>query len=506
MDSNKKLRLMCALLTCATVIFFQTSLMAQHRGDNLSFQGLSFQDNISAKASAMGGAVMAVPGDISSLWYNTSGLARISSIQISINGNSNESEWRESQDYFPNRQFVTLPLYLDGLYTPLRVNSGRWDYELYRDTVNPYIVRAPKLGLDPYSKDAADWTKSDRTSAFKNAAVAVPFEAFDYKFVAAAGYLRTNILDYDRNDTYLSPFYTSYDYESGLKWVNGVDTLVMKWSRFIRQRKGSMNTINAGISSEPIENVMFGIGTAVSFGRSDDFQSLVRIGDFHLIQAENFSFYFVDTSTTISGTSKYSSIAFNVSTMIDLDKVKLGLRVDLPYTLSRKWDYIRTEKGADTIPATESKMTGTDKLKMPAIYYAGISFQPLKAFKVCFSYTVAPYTKASYTIASGDSSFRKWADQKTLSLGMSYEVNKYVTLMTGYRSIPEVFVPDGAAVRTHGPEANSYNLGASINTIWGTVDMACEYRMLKYYDSYFSNTNYAYESTVSLLLGYTYKF
>ena len=39
-------------------------LMAQHRGDNLSLQGMSGKNDVSVKASAMGGAFTAVTGDI----------------------------------------------------------------------------------------------------------------------------------------------------------------------------------------------------------------------------------------------------------------------------------------------------------------------------------------------------------------------------------------------------------------------------------------------------------
>jgi len=125
---------------------------------------------------------------------------------------------------------------------------------------------------------------------------------------------------------------------------------------------------------------------------------------------------------------------------------------------------------------------------------------------VSINYKVAPYSKASYSVSPTDTAFRRWTDQQILSFGLSWSASKYLTVMAGYRNIPEVFVPNGAAIKSHGPEANSYNAGLGIHTEWGTLDLACEYRQLKYYDSYYSNTNYAFESKVSLLLGYTYSF
>jgi len=40
----------------------------------------------------------------------------------------------------------------------------------------------------------------------------------------------------------------------------------------------------------------------------------------------------------------------------------------------------------------------------------------------------------------------------------------------------------------------------------GSLDVAGEYRILKYYDQYFSNTNYCKEVTKNLLIGYHYFF
>jgi long-subunit fatty acid transport protein len=503
MNRNKIFKSILITLTFVLLICSSATLIAQHRGDNLSFQGLTYKDNLSTKASAMGSAYTAVAGDISSLFYNSAGLARVDNFQITLNINQSNRNWRENQNWNTDRQFTNLPIYLEGLYIPLRENSGRWDYEIYKDSID-YIVNNPQLGVDSYDEAAADWKNTLNKFGFKNLAVAVPFYLGERKFVAAASYLSNNINDFDRNETFLSPTLTSYDYEEFIKVVNGIDTLNVKWNRYLRQRTGSMNNIIAGLSSEVFENVMVGIGVNVQIGQSDDYQSLVRFGDFHLIDAQKFKFYFVDTSTVISGTSDYNSASFNIGAIVELGKLKLGLKIDLPYSLSRDWNYTVQQIGDST--TTTETTSGTDEVQLPAIYNFGLSFQPVNNFLISFNYEYAPYSNAEFSFADGDTTFRHWVDQNSLGIGMEYKMFDFLSLLAGFRSIPEVFVPDGAAIKDKGPGSDSYNFGISVNTFIGRFDLAYEYRKLKYYDQYYSNTNYVFESNSSLMFGFTYLF
>ena len=130
-------------------------VFAQHRGDNLSFQGLPLQSDIAVKSTAMGGAYTSISGDLNSIYYNPAGLADINEFQISVGANSYSKLWRENQAYRPNRMFWTMAFYLDGLYTPDPANNGIWDYELAQDST--YIVNPPQLGKEPFSEEAADW-------------------------------------------------------------------------------------------------------------------------------------------------------------------------------------------------------------------------------------------------------------------------------------------------------------------------------------------------------------
>ena len=189
--------------------------------------------------------------------------------------------------------------------------------------------------------------------------------------------------------------------------------------------------------------------------------------------------------------------------MINVSKIKLGVKIDLPYTLTQEWNYTKQDSGVTSLTQV---LSGEDEVKMPAIYNFGLSFQPVDDFLMSFNYEYAPYSKAEFSLASSDTTFRNWVDQNTIAFGLEYKMYDFLTLMAGYRTIPEVFIPDGAAIKDKGPGANSYNFGVSLNTILGRFDLAYEYRILKYYDSYYSNTNYALESNSTLMFGFTYSF
>jgi hypothetical protein len=89
---------------------------------------------------------------------------------------------------------------------------------------------------------------------------------------------------------------------------------------------------------------------------------------------------------------------------------------------------------------------------------------------------------------------------------LEFRATDYLSILGGYRDIPQTFIPDGAAFQDRGPTEESYTAGISLNLFLGRIDLAYEIRRLKYYDSYFSNTNYVYETYNNLLIGFTYSF
>ena len=287
-----------------------SGILAQHRGDNLSFQGIADFNDVSVKAAAMGGAFTAYSGDVDALFHNPAGLSGIKSLQISVAANSASTKWFENQNYRPDRYFLTLPFYLERLYIPDPANNWELDHlRLWTDDQlldSSYVVNAPKLGLDPFSEEAADWKTSANVSGLSHIAVAYPFSISDFNFVAAASYsIKNNVQDYDRNQTYLDPHIGYFGY-GNIDRVNGNDTIVMGWYDYVRSRKGDLNEIDAALSFEYSEELKFGFGVKLLSGSTDDLHTMNKIGHFNLIQSNTFRCSYDTLYQKTSGTSDFA--------------------------------------------------------------------------------------------------------------------------------------------------------------------------------------------------------
>jgi hypothetical protein len=488
-------------LILALIVILSGFAFSQNRGNNLSFQGL-FPDNpLGVKASAMGGAYTAQTGDVSSLFYNPAGLSDIPKIQISVAGNYNTHLWREFQEWRPDRLFVTLPFYLTGL-APLDPKfDGQLDTARVRDP--NFYIKQPKTGFDPYSKEAADWQKTINKFAINYFAVAVPFSLLEYKFGVAAAYHRQNILDYDRNNTYLDPYIGYFGYGE-IPRVNGIDTLLFTWNNFYRQRTGYMNNVPVGFGVEIFDKLKIGIGANISWGKTTDYQGLVRVGNFTLINNQKFKFSHIIYDVETNGESTYNSTKFNIGLTYSFDRVNVAVNAVLPYTLTRKWNY--TTITSDSSASLIKNESGTDKLKIPAVITFGVMLNPVNSVILTFDYEYAPYSKAEFNQSKIDSSFHNLADRNSYKFGAEYKVSKLLSLLAGYQNIPEVFIPDGAANKNRGPAWDAYTFGFSFNLFFGRIDASFEWKRLKYYDSYYSNANYQLEISNNIILGYSYSF
>lgn len=490
------------IFTVAIILLFSFSaaVYPQHRGDNLSFQGLYYPEYIGSKALAMGGAYTSLSGDVASLFWNPAGLCSINHIQVTTSANYNSYLWRESQEYRPNRMFVTLPFYLEGLYVPDPKNNGQWDYFLADST--EYNLNMPVMGKDPYGKEAADWQRIKSNLRFNNFALAAPLKLFGHDFVVSLGYnLQYDIQDYDRNNSYLSPNIGDYLY-GYVSPVNGIDTAVVKWYKYTRERTGSIYNGSAALAFQAADFLNVGIKAKIIWGQTDDQLSLNRVGEFHLIDQNRFKFWYILDNNSTTGTSKYSGVNYSLGAILNLNSFSFGVNLDLPYTLKREWSY--TSAHEDTTGSTSSQSSGIDKFKYPAVINFGIHFTPSDMFLLSIDYQIVPFSKASFKLSSVDTTFRQWVNQNSLRFGVEFKASEHISILVGYRSISMPFVPDGAALTDRGPSSISYTAGVSFKILGGRLDAAYEINILKYYDQYLSNTNYKYQSLNNLMLGYTY--
>jgi len=473
--------------------------LAQHRGDNLAFQGFFHQTEPGVKALAMGGAYTAATGDVASIFYNPAGLSDLQSLSFSVTANSHSQLWRENQDYRPNRIFWTMAFYLEGLYVPDPANNGQDDYLLAQDT--NYVVQVPETGLEPYSEEAADWQKQLDKIGLNNIALAYPLTFADQKFVISAAYRYNRILDFDRNDTYLDP-HIGYDlYGPMPRVVTGSDTF--SWSRFTRDREGDMTSVIGAVAYEVSEKVKVGLGVSVLSGSSDDYQALERVGVFEIEANNVFRFSYDTVNTYIAGKSDFNTTQINLGAIYKFDRVSIGMNIKLPYTMIRKWDYNNTF--TDSVGTISSAASGEDKTEFPAGFDVGVRLTPIDWFTFAVDYQFTPYSKTKFKYNWQNDTQRDWVDQHILKFGAEFRTFDFLTLMAGYRDIPATFVPDGAAITESGPAATGYTFGASLLlSQFGRLDVAYEYRRLRYYDSYHSNTNYVTESLNVLAIAYSY--
>lgn len=483
------------------ISLFPLILLAQHRGDNLSFQGFPLNNSIGVKAMALGGAFTSQTGDLNSLFYNPAGLAGINDLQISIGANGYSKLWRENQVYRPNRMFWTMAFYLEGWYIPDPKNNGKWDYELAQDP--NYIVTPPALGLEPFSEAAADWQKKVTDFGLNNIAAAYPITISDHKFVVSAAYSRNAVLDFDRNDTYLDPHIGYDEYSVVQRVVN--DTVRFSWSRFTRQREGHVQNFTAGLAYNINEVIKVGFSMNFLNGKTTDFQSLNRVGYFDIAKDNRFRFSYDTLEVALSGKSKFSALNFNLGALFKLERVSFGVNFFTPYSLTRDWN-ASTKKIASS-GATTAENSAEDKFEIPASVSLGASITPVDQFTISLDYQFSNYSQGAFNLGVADSTNRAWVDQSDLRCGIEYRPFHFLSLLAGYRYMTEIFVPDGAAIKDRGPAATSYSLGASIKLFqMGRLDIAYAMQHLKYYDSYFSNTNYVFESLNNFLVGYTIDF
>ena len=493
------------LILCMTLV--SGFVQAQNRGNNLAFQGFGNISEPNASALGMGGAYSSLSGNVDVMNYNPAGLTGINELQFSVSGGHIVRQWTENQVYNPNRLFVTLPFYLERLYIPDPANNRFRDNDVFYEGLadSLYAVARPDTGLEAYSDEAADWKKTERKTGPTNFSIAYPMTIAGKNIVLAAAWnKKLDFYNYDRNETYLDPHigYTEYDMP---ELVDGTDSVDIVWSDFERQRLGSMQELRGAIALDLTDVVKIGMSVHYFTGETEDTQILDRIGWFRLYDENRFAFSYDTMSVSTSGSSTFSGLKSELGLQLVYDAFSVGLNLKLPYNVTRESDYMTTT--IDTASSNTVSVKNTETFRVPFAYTFGVNFRPTEKFMFSLDYDVNRYSKAEWDIANDDSTHRDWVDQMVLKFGLQYSPSEFLSLRAGYRSIPQVFVPDGAAFRDRGPEAQSWTLGAGLDFgQFGMLNAAWEFRQLKYNDQYFSNANYSKELTQNILISYQYRF
>ncbi|MBO8132154.1 MAG: hypothetical protein H0Z29_11735 [Candidatus Marinimicrobia bacterium] len=507
---RKKLTYNMLITLLAVLVSF---LNGQNRGNRLGFQGLELLNY--PHEFSYGGLYLAFSGDIKNLFFNPAGLSDVKDIQILINGSSINKKWYERQDYRNNRQLVTASFILDGLYTPPDTFNGMIDYEAFLlDTAdNYYIVSDPDLGEYQYDEESADWEeKKSRNVAGLN--VSIPLNLFNKKITIAAGYNKTPIYNYDRNETYLDPHFSDDKYNAPSRVTKEGDSVRINWYDFKRSRFGDLDEICFAVGFDISENVKLGLGYKYISGMTNDYQMLSKVAYFDLIKGYNtFRFSYDSLDLELEGESEFSAHRLNLGILYEHSRFNIGINVNLPYTISRNWQYDRTIAKATS---ERVEISGNDKLKLPMTYSAGIVVKPADNFIIGLSYNVNKLSRVKverkynqyeipveYLFMEDTLNVEEnWSNMDYFTIGVIYSPVKNISLSAGYSYIPAVFIPDNVAIKDRGPMSDLFSFSLSTMLPFGEIIISYELNKLKYYDIYFSNTNYCTEKLDRLTVGY----
>ena len=474
----------------AVLYFLPTVSMSQGNGDPLGFQGLSSLNVFSAQALAQGNTSIAQTGDVTSLLNNPAGLGDINRLQISITGKSSHWKQHENQYWTESRLHPLLPAILDGRYVPDPQYNGM-TADVLVDSMSPDDYATPVIGYDQFSPEVADWKDNySSQSPLNNISVAIPLKIMGKSLVLAAGMARRyDIYEYDRNDTYLNPHFGD---RTNPVISEAPYSMVMNWFKYERMRVGGINELTAGLALKLSDHLQLGLSMQNLKGESDDHLEMDKVGYFLFPTTTIFAFTY-DTMTVVqSGNSTYSGSSIKFGVLFNYEQFDLGFCITSPYTITRDWNYTIV----DTIT---TNINGQDQMGLPITIALGTKIEPKDRLSISFDIGFIPYsqTKFSYTdttfnntIIQLDTTRLNWVDQTTFGIGMKYGITPGISVMTGYRSVPEVFIPNRAAFRHKGPEMQSVSAGIGVTFPSGQIDLGYEYRFLKYYDSWESNLNY----------------
>lgn len=506
-----------------SLLLISTIILGQHRGDFLEFQGIS---NFLSTHSGYGdNSVFGTSSNnLKSIYINPGGLGTIEQLQMSLAVKNSSVIWRENQEYRPNRLFVTLPFYLEGLYIPDPANNGVMDYDLALDS--SYVVSSPELGQGEFSEEAAEWQIEKDLPAEFNLALALPLNFSKHKLTLAVAYSIRSYEEYDRNHTYLDPHMGYSDYND-LTRLEADDSVRVNWYDFIRYRSGESNLMTFGVGYQVNKQLSFGLSLQSFSANTDDNQQLDKVGYFILADENEFSFSYDTLFSLVSGTSEFQSTRITLGGLFQHEVFKMGLSLTLPGTIERTWDYDFQVSTNDTIITYRTELGAqSDKLHLPAIWNFGFGIAPHNNINFYFDLEYGAFSLAELDLYSSnndtliinpadssiyvpwaDTTSRDWVDRAVIRTGLDYTPFSLLTFLFGYQYEPQIFIPDGQAFKDTGPAAQNFALGIRFNlNRFGTLTCMYSMRSLKYYDSYFSNTNYSYQSNSGFNLDYMIVF
>lgn len=507
------------------LVLCAATLNGQGIGDNIAFQGLTNQNAMTGvKARAMGNAFTAEGGDVNTIFYNPAGLADINSLQMSVSFRNNNIKTFERQQYLPvASSYGIMELIWSGIYTPQLADDGiRSDKILYsHDDFN-----AADSAVEYFDEKFADWIKEKKSSGINNITAAYPFRAFDRNIVASGSYTSSSVFDFDRNDHVMGT-----DYGPGRAITDS------NWYMYTRQRIGDMNNFIGALAANIDEKLNVGMSFEYMWGESEDILSNEIFAHMQITQEQNpnrllpnNTYYFWHDSTTygISGKSDFSYLKIGLGAIYKLKNITFGLKVNLPYTLENNFDYNEYKETTSLRDSTVAPVTvngnqikGTNKFSIPFSFAVGVSLRPVNFAKINVDYKYNPFSKGTYDYDAYDSTKSMWTSSLPKLKSFQSSVNgtpnlnsfhagieitpiEYLSLMAGYSVVTEDLRPeDHFKIEKVGTKVDVYSVGLCINLPYVELNIAYEWKSMKYIDYYSYHADYIKWDTQNLYTGIT---
>jgi hypothetical protein len=466
------------------ILLASLPLRLQGQGVNppLSIQGLDRFEIRSARMVSMGGTGVALGNDANALFVNPASLSQLTGLEARVGLEWANTQYVQTQQWIPNRFYPTFSLLMEhliGWITPPNTTDPQAQLQRSYDTMLPNW------------KEIRDVLRPAVLSA------AVPFKIGGVRVVGALGAAQMFNLDYFyRNNNGLDPNIGNYRPEP-LSIVRSGDSLIVQWFATARERKGAIYGITPAVSLSILENLSVGASLAILTGRSDDAEQRIDRGKLVFSAVYTFRNDSVDHSVNATATSKYSGLLPQLGAFYHAEAFSIGVSVRLPGTITRAWDKTTTETRDGT--GTTFATSGEDKVRLPASVSLGLALRPGKKWSIGVDYVMRGYQNAELT-PGGGATVHPWLGGSFLRAGAEYRPLKWLALRGGYRDDLQVFAPDGTGLLNDPARGSVYSGGVGISLGRFGFDIAYEYSLLKYDETWMTNVNYNKVERNSIIL------
>ncbi len=459
-----------ALTAAAALGFLRVS--AQGASPSVVLQGLDQGVYRGARATAMGGAMIAATADAGALFANPAALSQLQSSEIRGGFSWTSETISQTQAWIPNRFYPNFTLLMENLTGGIK---------------DPVVVDPKDALQKSYDNLSSNWEVTSTRLRPTMVAAAIPFEIEGFKVVAAAGFSHAYNLDYYfQNNNSLDPNIGLYR-PAPMPVLRGTDTLAVHWFSSSSERKGAIYGITPALSITLSEHISLGAGLTILTGRSDDAELRRDRGLLVFDAVYRVQNYPIQYSTSALGTSKYSGVLANLGVFFRERYFSLAAAVKPPSTITRSWDRTITIDTAGVV--SQSARSGSDRLEVPISYSAGVLLTPASSWNIGIDYVVGQSGDAVYRVSDGAAGTKPWLSATILRAGVEYRAADWLALRAGYRDVARTFAPEGTGLIGEPVTGSVYTGGVGLSFGMLGVDMAYEYQKIKYQDLWETNVN-----------------